>query len=91
MPVTGLAAADVIISYRPDGRSLLSYQLWEMPARVESLDLETGRRTLMRELAPADRVGATAFYGVDFSADEKSYVYCLDRSIAALFSVEGVR
>jgi eukaryotic-like serine/threonine-protein kinase len=91
VPVAGLEAVDVIINFRPDGRSLLVFGLWQIPARVESLDLATGRRTLIRELAPADRIGAVAFYGVDFSADEKSYVYCLDRSIAALFSVEGVR
>ena len=91
VPVPGLAAVDVIINFRPDGRSLLVFRLWEVPARVESLDLETGRRTLIREVAPADRIGAVAFYGVDFSADEKSYVYCLDRSIAALYSVDGVR
>jgi Tol biopolymer transport system component len=90
VPVSGLEAVDVIISFRPDGRSLLVFGLWQIPARVESLDLETGRRTLIRELAPADRIGAVAFYGVDFSADEKSYAYCLDRSIAALYAVEGV-
>ena len=91
VPVAGLETVDVIISFRPDSRSLLVLGLWQIPARVESLDLETGRKTLIRELAPADRIGAVAFYGVDVSADEKSYVYCLDRSIAALYSVEGVR
>jgi len=62
-----------------------------MPVRVFSFDLEIGRKTLMRELAPADRIGAIVFYGVDFSADEKSYVYGLDRVLGALYSVEGVR
>jgi Tol biopolymer transport system component len=87
-PVAGLEAVDLIINFRPDGRSLLVYRLWEIPARVESVDLDTGRRTLIREVAPADRIGAVGFYGVDFSPDEKSYVYCLDRSLGALYTVE---
>jgi hypothetical protein len=91
VPVAGLEAGDLIINFKPDGRSLLVYRLWEIPARVESVDLETGRRTLTREVAPADRIGAIGFYGVDFSPDEKSYVYCLDRSLGALYTVEGVR
>jgi len=91
VPLTGLDSGDVIISFRPGGRSLLVTRSWEVPARVFILDLETGRKTLVRELAPADRIGAIAFYGIDFSADEKSYVYCLDRSLGALYSVEGVR
>jgi hypothetical protein len=37
------------------------------------------------------RIGAVVFYGVDFSADEKSYAYRLNRSAGALLSVEGVR
>jgi len=90
-PVPGLQSADIIVSFRPDGRSMLVYQPWEMPGRVESVDLTTGQRTLVRELAPTDRVGAMAFYGVDLSDDGKSYVYCLDRTLGSLFAVEGVR
>jgi hypothetical protein len=90
-PVSGLEGVDVIISFRADGRSLLVYRPWEMPVRVFIFDLATGRKTLFRELAPADRIGAIVFYGVDFSADEKSYVYSLDRALGALYLVEGAR
>ena len=55
----------------------------EMPTGVERLNLSTGERTLVRELAPVDRVGANAVYGVTFSADEKSYAYAFER-ISAL-------
>jgi len=53
-PVPGLQSADIIVSFRPDGRSMLVYQPWEMPGRVESVDLTTGQRTLVRELARAE-------------------------------------
>jgi hypothetical protein len=90
-PVPGLDERDYIISWRRDGRSLLIFRPTEMPTRVEHLDLSTGQRTHLRELAPVDRVGATAFYGIAFSADEKSYAYCLSRALGALYTVEGVR
>ena len=78
VPMTGLEGDDLIISFRPDGRSLLVYRSFEMPGRIQSVDLSTGRRTLVRELTPIDRIGAVGFYGVDFSADE-------DRSVASPF------
>jgi Tol biopolymer transport system component len=90
-PVPGIEGVDTIVSFRPDGRSVLVYRPKSVPSRVESLDLVTGARTLVRELAPLDRIGATGFYGADFSADEKAYVYCLDRTLGSLYSVEGVR
>ena len=90
-PVAGLDAFDDILSFRPDGRTLLVYRPRDVPSRVESVDLATGQRALVRELAPADRVGAVGFYGCDLADDEKSYVYCLDRSLSALYAVTGVR
>jgi hypothetical protein len=90
-PLSGLDDRDDVIDWSPDGRSLLVYRPMEMPARVERLDLSTGRRTLFRELAPADRAGAARFEGVSFSADEKSHAYTVSRFVGALYTVEGVR
>jgi hypothetical protein len=89
--VPGLDDRDLIINWRPDGRSLLVCRPMEMPTRVERLDLATGRRTLVRDLAPADRAWAVRFDGVSFSADEKSYAYAVGRLVGALYTVEGVR
>jgi Tol biopolymer transport system component len=89
--VPGLDDGDYLIAWRPDGRSLLVYRPMEIPTRVERLDLSTGQRTLVRELAPVDPVGVLAVYGVSFSADEKSYAYAVERAVGALYVVEGVR
>jgi hypothetical protein len=62
-----------------------------MPARIETIELATGQRTLLREIAPENRIGAIASVGVDFSDDEKHYVYSIWRSVGELFWVEGVR
>ncbi len=89
-PVAGVNREDVILGFRPDGKSLLAMRPWEMPARVETVELATGQRTLLREIAPDNRIGTTATVGVGFSEDEKSYVYSVWRSVGELFSVEGV-
>jgi hypothetical protein len=88
---TRLDREDLIVGFRPDGRSLLATRDWEMPGRIESVQLATGQRTLLREIAPDNTIGAIEFGGVDLSEDENSHVYSIARCVGALFSVEGAR
>ena len=81
----------MIVGFRPDGKSLLAMRPWEMPARVETVELATGQRTLFREIAPQNMVGAITLCGIDFSSDEESYAYSIARSVGTLYFVEGVR
>ncbi len=91
VPVPGLGDDDEIVCWRSDGRSLLVCRRSEIPVRVDRLDLATGQRTLLRELAPADRAGLIGLEEVSFSADEKSYAYGIKRVVGTLYAVEGVR
>jgi hypothetical protein len=56
-PVPGLTDTDVLAQWSADGRSVLVYRRAEIPCRLERVDLVTGRRTLFKEFAPADRTG----------------------------------
>jgi Tol biopolymer transport system component len=91
VPVDGLDIRDDVGGWSADGRSLLVFRPGEIPARVDRLDLATGRRTVMRELAPADRAGVVSIEGISFSADETFYAYGVMRKAGNLFTVEGVR
>jgi hypothetical protein len=91
VPVDGLDVRDDVGGWSADGRSLLVFRPGEIPARVDRLDLATGRRTVMRELAPADRAGVVSIEGISFSADETFYAYGVMRKAGNLFTVEGVR
>ncbi len=64
---------------------------WEVPARVERLDLSTGKRALVRELAPASRAGVLDVRYVACSQDERSYAYTFNRLRCRLSSVTGVK
>jgi hypothetical protein len=86
-----LTRDDLVIRWSGDGRSLLVYRANVLPVRVEKVDVASGRRTLLRELAPADRSGVTGITGVSFSSDERWYAYSYSRDAAQLFSVGGVK
>jgi sugar lactone lactonase YvrE len=90
-PVPGLDRDDFILRFRSDGRSLVAMRPLDVPGRIESVDLATGGRTLLREIAPDNMLGAIGLVGVDLSEDEKSYAYSIARSWGELFTVEGVR
>ena len=91
-PVPEINADDEnIVSWDVDGRSMLLFRIAQVPARVERLELATGRRTLVREIGPVDRAGVSSIVPVGFSADGKSYAYSFFRQGGYLFTVDGVR
>jgi Tol biopolymer transport system component len=89
--VPHVGPGDKLIRWGADGRSLLVFHENELPARVEKVDLESGRRTLLQELAPADRSGVTSIGAVSMSGDGKWYAYSYNRDASQLFTVEGVK
>jgi len=90
-PVTHVGREEKVIRWGADGRSLLVFRPNNLPLRVEKVDLVSGRRTLVRELAPADRSGVTGIDSVSMSGDGKWYAYGYSREVSQLFTVEGVK
>jgi Tol biopolymer transport system component len=90
-PLPYLRREDRVIGWSAGGRSLLVYRENELPVRVEKVDLESGRRTQVRELSPADRSGVTGIDFVSMSGDEKWYAYSYSRDVSQLFTVGGVK
>jgi serine/threonine protein kinase/Tol biopolymer transport system component len=90
-PLPELTPEDRITGWSADGRSLILYRLTLVPTRAERLDLATGKRTLLREVGPADRAGVAVISPVLLSADEKSYTYSAFRQACYLFVVGGAR
>ncbi len=90
-PLAELTPEDFITGWSADGRSLILNRLTLVPTRAERLDLATGKRTLLREIGPADRAGVSGVSPVLLSTDEKSYAYSSIRQACYLFTVEGVR
>jgi hypothetical protein len=53
------------------------------------VDLSTGRRTFLREVAPADRAGVLRIRDIAIADTGKSYAYSYYRNLARLATVEG--
>jgi hypothetical protein len=65
---------------------------WDGPkARIDSLDVTTGRRTLVREITVDDPAGMLTVPDLHLSADAQSYVYGSARMLSTLYLVTGLR
>ena len=89
--VPWLTASDVVIRWSLDGRSLLTYQAGQVPTRVERVDLQTGRRSLIKALGPRDLTGVVSIWGVSLSDHEKAYAYSFVRILSQLAVAQGVK
>jgi len=89
--IPGIAPEDLPVRWSADGRSLYVFRRSEAPARVFLVDLETGRRTLWRELSPPDLAGVIQVGPIVITPDGKSYVYSYRRILDDLYLAKGLR
>ena len=90
-PLPGASADEMPIVWSPDGRSLYVFKRNELPARVFRVDVETGRRELWREIAPADRTGLDHIDAIRMTPDARAYAYGYTRTLGSLQIAEGLR
>jgi hypothetical protein len=89
--VPGSGSNDVPIQWTPDGRGLLLFNPGVLPTRISEIDLESGRRTLVRELLPLDRVGVYGVVQALITPDRSAYAYGYQRYRSDLYRVTGLR
>jgi hypothetical protein len=90
-PIPGAGPQDVPIQWTPDGRKLYVYRRSPIPTPIDVLDLETGERTLWRELRPVESAGVFNIDRVDISRDGRAYAYSYRRILSRLVLAEGLR
>ena len=90
-PVPGSLPDEWVVQWAADGRSILVVQAAEMPARIDRIDVATGRRTPVRTLGGSRLAGALQVGAVAMTPDEKYYAYSNRVMISRLFLVEGAR
>ena len=89
--VPGLTAADTLISWSADGGSLFVRRGTDVPARLERVDLATGARTFVKELAPIDRAGLVQVRPQSYHPATGAYSYDYAKRVSTLFVVERVK
>jgi len=90
-PVPGLTTDDQVIQWSADGRSADLCRATSTAFRFERVDLASGRRVLIREVAPANRTGVVEGGKAALTGDTRSYAYDYTRMTSQLFVVEGAR
>jgi hypothetical protein len=89
--IEGAAPGDRVMAWSADGRAVWVAPLGGVPARVYRIELATGRRTLWKELSPADPVGVTKIDDLQIAQDAKAYAYSYIRTLSDLYLVDGLR
>ena len=90
-PIPGFNPGELPITWSADNRSLYVYQPGEMPARVDRLDLQTGQRTLWKQLMPTDPAGVETIGPILMTPDAQTCVFGYHRMLADLYLVEGLK
>ena len=89
--VAGTQPDEAPTGFSADGRSLYVFRFGEIPAKVFQLELATRKRTLWKELVPADAAGIDTVRGITITPDAKAYVYGYIRTLSDLYLVEGLK
>jgi Tol biopolymer transport system component len=90
-PLPGFRNGDDILLWSADGRSVLVLRRPSVPARIDRVDVVTGKAELWREIAPADRTGMITVASVLISDDESTLSYSVRRLLSELYLVDGLK
>ncbi len=91
LPVRGVLPEDVWGGWASDGKSVYVYQDKVTQFEVFRLELATGKRQLVRTLAPSDAAGLQSMESFRITPDGQSYAYSYNRALSTLYLVDGVR
>jgi Tol biopolymer transport system component len=90
-PLPGAIVGELPIVWSPDGRSLYVFKRNELPARIFRVDVESGRRELWKEVAPADRTGLDRIDTIRMTPDGRAYAYGYTRIQGSLQIASNLR
>jgi Tol biopolymer transport system component len=88
--IPGAEPRDIPIQWDEEGRHIYVYRLGELPTRVYRLNLESGERTLWRELAPADRAGVFHVDIIFMTRNGEAHAYSYRRMLSDLYLARGL-
>jgi serine/threonine protein kinase/Tol biopolymer transport system component len=89
-PIPGIAPGDYAAQWTADGMGLYLYRYSEVPARIFRLDLHSGKRTLTREIQPAELAGVVAIGPIVMSPDASRFAYSYYQNLSTLFLISGL-
>ncbi|MDQ6891759.1 MAG: protein kinase [Acidobacteriota bacterium] len=91
VPVPGFETGEAAVGWTADDRFLYVQKRGGPAARIDRLDVATGRRELWKEILPADATGVVRVSSVFLSPDGSFYTYAYSRVLSNLYLVEGLK
>ena len=73
------------------GRTIRGRPFWRRGARIWRLEISTGKKELVREVAPSDSAGVTAIESLIVTPDGRSLAYSYLHNLSDLYVVEGLK
>ena len=89
-PIGGLHPQDLVVAWSTDGRAVFCAIADQVPARLERVDIRTGARTLVKEIAPPELAGLNQIIVTSVINDGAAYAYGYARVNTPLFRIEGL-
>jgi Tol biopolymer transport system component len=89
-PLPGLTASDRPAGWTEDGRAIIIVAVGSLPVRLDRVDLRTGARSLLREIAPPSRAARNMNLR-SVTAEGDQFAYTTEMVSTTLHVVTGVR
>jgi hypothetical protein len=90
-PLPGLEPTDRVVCWLPDGQSVITYRMNELPAKLYRVDPQSGERTVWREIVPPDPTGIFRVGRMRTNADASAHGYVYYMHLVDLHVVSGLR
>ena len=88
--VPGTETGDFPLRWNADGR-VLYIRKGVRPAQIFTIEVASGKRTLIHELAPSDPVGSEGLVEIRLTPDGASYAFGFIRTLHSLYQITGLR
>jgi Tol biopolymer transport system component len=88
--IPGISSNERAIGFNRDGTSVYAFVRGELPTKLQRVDIATGERTVLRELAPLDPTGVEGITSVRTTPAADVFAYSFAQRLNDLFVVEGL-
>jgi hypothetical protein len=91
-PVPAIKPHEVVAGWGADSQSLYVYPFeGDLPVRIDTIDLGSGRRGLFKEITPPDPAAFGGIESVVVAPGGSTYAYTYGQYLCNLYLIEGLR
>ena len=89
--VKGFEPGEVPMRWNADGTAIYVFNRDGFPTRIHRIELATGKRTLVREITPANPGGLPGIRSFAMTPDAQHLAYNYVRKLSDLYLIEGLK